>query len=464
VAERAHWLAFLAWLVGALLGVGDARAEGTVSSQNASYSRYFMCNGSTSACVGQYATPAATCAAWAAHANTVNGVSAYSCSGTGGSGFDQAGAAVNTSMTVLDSRYGTTFNSTAVAYNILNAAGCPANSTLAANGQCTCNANYAPNAGATACVAVASSSCQTLVDAANALGIDGTFTANSAPGSTQFCSGGCYINAMGGTFYKDGSGTWKGQFYGPFTLTSTTCPGGAPAAGSAAPAPCPAGQAPGSVNGVTSCYPAGTTTTTSSKTTSSGSGAPTGSETSTTTCTGSSCTTTTTTRDASGAVTGTVTESEPRERFCEENPETTICKSSTATVSCSAGAATVACDGDAVQCAMLQDQYQRHCQLFDATGSVKDAGADALARGDTRASDHPREGANVLQVGSGTSGIDQTDLLGGGSCPADQVVPVYGANTVTIAWSKVCTPASWLGNLLVAFTLVAWVFIAFKTG
>jgi hypothetical protein len=338
------------------------------------------------------------------------------------------------------------------------AGGCPASST-AAGGQCTCNSGFSPNSAATACVASSgSSSCQALVDGANYLGIDGTFTAVAPPGSTQFCSGGCLINSTGGTFYRD-AGAWKGQFYGPFTLVGSSC-SSQPVAGEPAPAPCPAGQAPGTVNGVTSCYPAGSTSTTSTSSTADGSGAVTGTTTTTTTQTGGSVTTTTTTRNGAGQVTGTTTDTKPADRFCVQNPDTTICQKTSFGGSCLAG---FTCSGDAVYCAMAREQHLRNCEVFAATGTTRTVGADAIARGDTRASDHPGAAANVVNVGNGASGFDQTDIISGGGCPADQVIAV-ASGSVTMPWSQLCTPAAWLGNLLVGLTALACAFVAFKQG
>jgi hypothetical protein len=349
-------------------------------------------------------------------------------------------------------------------FQVATASACPANSTQ--NGsQCICGTGYQPSPDGQTCVSTGAT-CQVIANAANSLGVlDGSMVATSGGsiGSLQFCSAGCYFSANASTFGTK-NGVTTGVFHPPFTVVSSTCPPSVPAA-TTGPKVCPPGQLPGTVNGVETCAPAGTTTTAEGTVSKDASGSVTGSTSSTTTCTGLSCTRTTTTKDAAGNVTGTVTDSKTRDAFCVENPDATICKQSSFTQSCNAGTAAVACDGDAIQCAIAKEQHKRMCQLFDATGATKTLGDDAIARGDTRANDHPGASGNVVTIGNGTSGVDSTDLLSANaSCPADEVLTVSGSQTVTVAWSKLCTPVGYLGNILVALTALAWVFIAFKQG
>jgi hypothetical protein len=354
---------------------------------------------------------------------------------------------------------------------------CPSNST-AAGGSCTCNTGYSPNAGATACESIASS-CATIIAGANAVGGTYSFTANvAAPGGTQFCSGGCSIEATTGGFRKDGS-QWVGTFLGPFTASTTSCAEAAPVPAASTTA-CPVGQVSGTVNGTTVCVPASVTADKSSSAASAPAGAasaptavstpdgtevaipPGGSVTRETTCDAGGCTTTTRVRDGGGSLVGKYDDTKPKDTFCKENPETTICKATSFSSTCAGAGATQACDGDAIQCAIAKDQLLRHCQLFDQTGATKTIGDDAIARGDTRASDHPGATANITTAAMGPSSFDQTDLIGN-TCPADQTIAV-GSSSVVMPWSQLCTPAQWLGTILVGITALACVFIAFKQG
>jgi hypothetical protein len=368
---------------------------------------------------------------------------------------------------------GQSYSGTATSATIVS---CPSNATDV-GGVCTCNSGYAPNAGATACESIAGT-CATILAGANALGGSYSFTANvSAPGGTQFCSGGCSIDATTGGFRKDGS-QWVGTFLGPFTASTTPCTEATPVP--AATQACPAGQVSGTVNGSTVCVPATATADKVSTAASAPAGQasapsavstpdgtevaipPGGSVTRTTNCDAGGCTTTTTVKNSAGATTGKFDDTKPKDSFCKENPETTICKASTFSSTCAGAGATQACDGDAIQCAIAKDQLLRHCQLFDQTGATKTIGDDAMARGDTRASDHPGAAANITTVAMGSSTFDQTDLIGN-TCPSDQTVAV-GSGSIVMPWSQLCTPAQWLGTILVGITALACVFIAFKQG
>ncbi|WP_432727571.1 virulence factor TspB C-terminal domain-related protein [Variovorax sp. W6] len=109
---------------------------------------------------------------------------------------------------------------------------------------------------------------------------------------------------------------------------------------------------------------------------------------------------------------------------------------------------------------MALEQYKRNCQLFDTTGTASQQYAvEAAKTGDQTGS----LAGNFTQDLSG--GADMTDALGGGSCPADQTVPInIGGHSFSfvVALSRSCQGLEWLGVALVAATAVACAFIVFK--
>lgn len=252
-----------------------------------------------------------------------------------------------------------------------------------------------------------------------------------------------------------------------------------PVEGEPAPTPCKAGEAPGSVNGITKCYPAGSTgqpvTTTDDKRTTTtppagGASAPTApndagnigapqcvgtqcttSTKSETTCIGDKCTTTatttTTTTDANGNTTtktGSTTTTGSKGGFCAENPNSEQCKTGSFGGSCSAA---FSCDGDAVMCAIALDQHKRNCTLFE-TPSAESSLYDAEKNKEgSQATDEAKS------IGSGS--FDTTDAIGGGSgCITDKAVTVMG-KTFMVPFSSVCPSLALIGNvmLVVSFLL-----------
>ena len=358
-------------------------------------------------------------------------------------------------------------------------AGCPSNAA-SVGGVCTCNSGFVPNAGATACQAL-SGACATIVAGANSLGGGGNgynFTGAASPGTLSLCTGGCQIGATGATFNRDSSGAWQGQFYGPFTLENSTCnPTAAAPPAAAASAPCPFGQAPGQVNGATICAPTGVTTTGSSAAASAPAGAASapastigpdgasigipagGSATSSTTCGPSGCTKTTTVRDASGNKVGEVSETKPKDTFCQENPEISICKSSTFSGSCPAA---FVCDGDAIQCAIAREQHRRGCQLFETTSPETAAGIAAVAGGD-RPAGHPGLASVATALDLSTS-INQSSLLGGAACPSDVTLDLGYLGQRTFGFSGMCGQLNALAAVLKGLALLSAAFIVFGGG
>lgn len=203
-----------------------------------------------------------------------------------------------------------------------------------------------------------------------------------------------------------------------------------------------------------------------------------------TTCTGGVCTTKTIIRDNTGATTNIVTTTQAQTDFCAKNPGNALCvaqntgpsgKPGTGTGggggggtggtgqgeaaptfggTCGAG---FTCTGDAVQCAMARDQMLRNCKNFDDAAS-NDPVVVAAAAGASSPAGHP--------INSGTSkslSFDQTNILSG-SCPADVSVTVSHFNAVTLPFSSLCTPATWLGNILVGITALSCLGIVFVRG
>ncbi len=186
-------------------------------------------------------------------------------------------------------------------------------------------------------------------------------------------------------------------------------------------------------------------------------------------CNASTCQITTTVKDLSGNVIAIATGQQGKEQFCRDNPKSGQCSASSGTGGGGGGSgeesafggvcAATTCSGDAVVCAIAQEQHKRDCQMATnfgdgTTTTGAQAGLDAVAVGDAGATDHPHRAANI----AGTSlslGFDQTNILSG-SCPADRTI-----GPVVLPLSKLCTPAGWLGNLLVGLTAFACLGIVF---
>lgn len=315
----------------------------------------------------------------------------------------------------------------------------------------------------------------------------GSYTAVTSPdqkvpnAGDTICSGGCGFTPSSWKVGQDGQiwATW------PFKSTGSFCPGapnpdkpavdtGEKNSKNPAPVACGANQCPGTVNGMAVCVPcrgtadAGSTTAASAPAGGSTGGEGSGSGDTTTTkqteCNGVSCTTTTTTKDSAGTVTGQVKEEKPQESFCQENPASPLCKKSAFGGACAA----TTCEGDAVQCAIAADQYRRNCQWFDdpAAAALAEAG-QANMNGQAQPDGHPGKNATDTPISFANS-IDQSDALGGASCPADVAftvdVPLVGARSLEVALSKVCAPLQLVGQLGVAITLLWAAVFVFRGG
>jgi hypothetical protein len=175
-----------------------------------------------------------------------------------------------------------------------------------------------------------------------------------------------------------------------------------------------------------------------------------------TSCKDGICITNTSTAHNNGDGTTTTkddTKEETKDSFCKENPASELCKDKQSSIAGACNAVT--CTGDAIQCAIAREQAKRNCELFDANDASA-RGITAAAAGD-RPGDHPANASQDIPLGQG---FDQTNIISG-SCPGDLVVPV-GSRSVVIPFSKLCTPAAWLANLLVGITALACLGIVFK--
>ena len=320
---------------------------------------------------------------------------------------------------------------------------CPPNSSGSLT--CTCNSGYKPNTAATQCEPV---NCKAIIDGLNQN--PSNVLQTTVQNGNSFCYGGCQVS---GSFWgTDANGTYVA---GPFT-SSGPCAGTTNDGGTPPFTPRP-GECPGQVNGAdvsVSCS-GGQGTQGPAKSAS----GPAGSSNSNSgaTCVGGVCTTTTTTTDGNG--TGTETTTESQDSFCQKNPGLQICKDAKGTFggTCSSS---FSCEGDAVQCAIATEQHRRDCQLFEVATADSDTGTAARSAG-SRASDHPWNSRTTVDM---SGGFDQTDLIGS-SCPADVPVPINSPGGGTVVWirySALCTPAEWLGRVLVGLTALACAGIVFK--
>jgi hypothetical protein len=211
---------------------------------------------------------------------------------------------------------------------------CPVNSTLSGT-TCTCNAGSVESG----------SSCsnadgQYWADLLNSL--QQTLAGEGGCGVSR-CFQGFTVTASGGTCWKDKS-TGKNMYenYGPYTSANVPCTA-TPSDGGASQVEPPATSSPsdcngywGSVNGVDTCVPKGTSPATGTATNDSKSTTTTDSTGTTTTtrdgvtvCENGTCTTTrTTTTTAPGGTPQIVTSSssQPKVGFCQENPTTKACQ------------------------------------------------------------------------------------------------------------------------------------------
>jgi hypothetical protein len=404
---------------------------------------------------------------------------------------------------------GTTFYGNADTGLVNRSGYCPANSTLS-GGSCTCTSPYTQDATNTKCVPPPDP-CAPLkgLSAGDWWRDTGVNAAGTGPKSRSFsvCDG---YNTMGGgkcvatvsnaectNSDTDGmSGFWRCGGKAVYTGTSGVAgkcdpvsagkgsgdtpadpspatppvpgsdppkpPAPKPADGLPSPAPCGAGQAPGTVNGTTSCYPTGSDVPKAGGRDSSTNNADGSKETvhDETNCVagGSKCTTDTTKcTTAAGATTATcstTTTTDTATGTCAKNPGNSVCgggngaPGSSFGGSCAAGYKAVG--EDPVLNAMAQEQYTRNCQVFatDKPESVVVANASD-ATGLQKAT---TPGDSTVSIGSGN--FDTSNALGGGGgCSLNKTITVAHM-TATLPFDVLCDPLAYLGQLLVAVSLL----------
>lgn len=370
---------------------------------------------------------------------------------------------------------------------------CPANSS-AVTGGCQCNTGFVESGGQ--CIDTSAAQCSSLSGQSA-----GSKVWNGTADSFSFCDGynsagdgKCIVTAVKDISFESppGSGNWMSQGTGSYTggkAADCTGQGGTsadpagsspagvdgkppivPAPDTAAPAPCPTGQAPGEVNGQRVCAPLGSDTPTTAPAPKNGTNTvtnPDGTSTTTTTggtttCSGSTCTTTGTrtvvNRNAAGEVTSSETTSETntqtRSSFCEENGKSAQCagegdgKGGSFTGNCAAG---FKADGDdPVLNAMAQEQYTRNCEVLKKDSAESQA-YDAIkdVDGTTKAAN-----PNNSEVSIGAGSFDTSDAIGGGGCNLNKTIVVAGRTVVLPINDYLCNPLAIMGQLLVAVSLL----------
>lgn len=317
---------------------------------------------------------------------------------------------------------------------------CPSGQTPNESGQCNCPPAGTPIGG-------------------SVYGLAGKHT------SGTFCAGTCELSAGGGrTSGQSPNGDWFTEWYGPFTTTGVSnCVQSSGQTGPEDAPRCPVDQCMGEVNGVQVCVACtnrdsdppprsretdntqpGQPGTRSSETT-----------TSHTECTSTGCTTTTTTTtteqdyDANGDPTGTprttiTTETEPGDgtemgEFCENNPTSPLCAKSSFGGACGG----FTCDGDAVQCAIVQEQHKRNCELLTDSGDLSRVGA--VAAFNSHAAEFDK---STLTTTTPLDSISGQTLYA--SALADQSYTVRG-QVITIPFSSLVDYLSYAG---IAFMIV----------
>lgn len=293
--------------------------------------------------------------------------------------------------------------------------------------------------------------------------------------SGAVCINGCTHSYSASACVGSGSSLVCGV-YGPFTPTGQSCDTSTPTAGDP-PAPCKFPYAPGTVNGINVCVPAGKTTkqttTTATKTDPNGDPSTTTQQ-QNTTCDGDKCTTTTTTTNTGGGVGGgviggsgsgdpasgqngtTTTQVEQSKTdYCAANPGSATCqKSGSFGGDCSAG---FACQGDAVECASAKASWEIACSYRKSDGQSL---AEKIGAG------NDPNAANMPWHDSQKKTNDVSGLLNqanpyGAACMSDIQFSIAGRSG-TIPTSEWCTILTWIGNLMLAGALMGAAAIIFK--
>ena len=344
---------------------------------------------------------------------------------------------------------------------------CPANATLAGS-NCTCNSGYEEHEGA----------CRVPVDPneEHCQSIAGSpvkaswVTSNPSLSSRTICmvnaGFSCTATVEGDICGGTGDGSYlchgSGVSGGPGGGTGCT-PSPVPEAPSPVDVPetnwpdaPPPGMCPGQINGVTVNVPCSDTSTktTSTTNTDDGQGTQTGkTESKSTTCTatGTCTTTTTTTTSVNGGAptTSTSTTTQPKAAFCAANKGSTECGDGNGSSFAGSCQASFSCTGDAVQCATakaVNDHLCKFKEFFEMDAPTK-ALVESVVNGTWV--ENPKDNPREVNIGT----FDQSNPLGD-ACPGDVAYSVMGVSMV-LPLSQYCPQLRLMGNLLVAFTLLA---------
>ena len=106
------------------------------------------------------------------------------------------------------------------------------------------------------------------------------------------------------------------------------------------------------------------------------------------------------------------------------------------------------CSGDAIQCAIAKEQHVRACRLFDKETPESILYEENKGKEGNQTED--LEGNDTVDL---NNKIDQTDILGGGAGVSDLTVVVAGS-TVVLPFSLLNTSLGYLGQLLVAVSML----------
>lgn len=221
------------------------------------------------------------------------------------------------------------------------------------------------------------------------------------------------------------------------------------------PNPPPPGKCPGEVNGVTvyvNCSSSASNTTrtqstpsvtTTTSTTGMTQTTPTQGTQTGVTCEGGKCTVTVTVTqtDTNGAVTTTTsTGTGDQATTCKQFPDAPACDNgSTFTGTCETK---FTCGGDAATCAIARAVNESRC-LLNASSQVTSEW-NSMASG---------TGTALTTVTKNIGQFNQTNPFSS-ACPADQTLTVAG-RSIVIPLSQACSVLQMMGNVLVAFTLLA---------
>ena len=279
------------------------------------------------------------------------------------------------------------------------------------------------------------------------------------------CADGCEV-VFGG--YWPGGKDAGGQFYakGSFTFDGFVCSPGAPGVPSvngAPPVACPAGQCPGTVNGVAvcvSCSSSGTPQVSSSGKTTTDSSGITTSETTTSTA-GADGTVSTESTSASGAqgtgvTSGARSDSKTTEdapSFCAENPTSAVCQTNSASggVDCSSPPVS---EGDAIAGAILVQTWKTRCALDPQPTALSQMGDQVIAGNDPVSSTVPKPANGVTtDLGAVITQAKGSRVLTE-SCVPSFSIPFRGSS-VSVDMSGFCSSLQIAGNVLVALAALA---------